>query len=189
MKKSSLIVAIMCVFALVLSVSCKTASSNSLSENSGKQVIVIYEGVFIDNTQEVLDIISKTRGDLEPYEHQKDDEFHVTVAYEPENPMLDKIGTKVDVHITGYDREVVHVDGVEASAEALSVTLHTDDEALQQYFDKNGMNWHITCSYSLKPIYSKFMDFSDANMIDYVVTGTFAAYLGDGVYAFSVDEL
>lgn len=51
------------------------------------------------------------------------------------------------------------------------------------------MNWHITCSYSDKPIYSKYMDFSNASSIDYVVSGTFAAHLGDGDYAFTLDDL
>ena len=67
----------------------------------------------IDDTQAVLDIIDELRGEEEPYEHIKKDEFHVTVAFEPDTPMLDKLGTKFEVHIVGYDRELIKTEEVE----------------------------------------------------------------------------
>lgn len=191
MKKMSktIVIVLFLVVALLLTVSCKTALPKSQPENNGMSVGVVYEGVFIDNVQEVLDIIDEIRGDMTPLEHLKIDEFHVTVSFMPKEPMLNKVGTKVKVNIVGYENGMVTVDGVTAYAEALSVRLEAEDEELQQYFEKNAMNWHITCSYSHKPVYSKYMDFSNALPVYFVVMGTFAAYLGDGAYAFSPDDL
>lgn len=91
MKKTSLFVAFLCVLALVFAVSCKATSSNSIPSNSDTKVSVVYEGVFINNVQEVLNIIAQLRGNNEPYEHLKSDEFHVTVSFEPEQPISEMV--------------------------------------------------------------------------------------------------
>ena len=65
----------------------------------------------------------------------------------------------------------------------LSIVKATDDEVLQDYIDGSDANFHITCSYSQKPVYSNYIDFSNAIQADHIISGTFGAYLGDGNYS------
>ena len=168
------------VLLLLLAVSCATRSVQP------EETFVIYEGVFIDNVNEVFNLAAELRGGKAPLQNVKD-EFHVTVAYLPESPLTEKYGAKVTVRVTAYDREKMLLeDGKEVESEAMSVVLVTSDEVLDKYIADNLESTpHITLSYTNAPKDSMNIDFGDAKEISFDITGTFGAYVKNVGYIFS----
>lgn len=84
-------------------------------------------------------------------------------------------GAEVTVHITGYKYGTSkdETDGSTSQNEGFKVEVTSENPKMQALLDSIDKNWHITGSYTTAARYTKYMDFSDADPIDFVLTGTF----------------
>ena len=51
--------------------------------------------------------------------------------------------------------------------------VSSEDPEMQELLDSIDKNWHITGSYTTAARYTKYMDFSDADPVDFILKGTF----------------
>lgn len=150
--------------------------------NRREKISCVYEAVFLDNEQ-VAQIFEQIRGE-QPFEKQTVD-FHVTTTFMPETPRNDFYGKPVTVHITGYKvGEVTADDGSTTTNEGLKAELSSPDEKLNAYLESLSVNFHITGSYQDQAKYTGYIDFSDAEPMDIVLTGTFGGYCSDNAIHF-----
>lgn len=80
-------------------------------------------------------------------------------------------------------------EGDTVQAEGFMVELVSDDPEVQAYFENSTIVFHITGSYSYQPKYTGYLDFSDAQPLDYTVKGTLGAYLTNKEITFSADDV
>lgn len=99
-------------------------------------------------------------------------------------------GKEVTVKITGNKAgDVTSDEGDTVQAEGFRVELVSDDPEVQAYFENSTIVFHITGSYSYQPKYTGYLDFSDAEPLDYTVKGTLGAYLTNKEITFSADDV
>ena len=158
-----------------------TPLSNPLSSPAG-DTPVIYEAVFLDE-EEVQEIFAEIRGNPEFAKTPRD--YHMTTLYYPDEPATDLYGTKVRLHVTGYQSErfldeKLHITG----AEGLRVQLECDDPEFQEYFSQFNAQWHVTGSYMTEPVYTGLLNYRKAKPIDYTIDGVFGAYCTGDHYCY-----
>ena len=139
-----------------------------------------YEGVFL-STEEAARIFHLVSGDFPRYSVVSIP-FHVTTEYLPEITHDELYGTEVTVHITGYKygTSTDPEDGSTSLNEGFAVDVYAEDPEMQALLDSIDKNWHITGSYTTAARYTKYMDFSDAEPVVYIITGVFGKCDSDG---------
>ena len=132
-----------------------------------------YEGIFL-STEEVTAAFQSMSDEFPRYPVVPE-RFHITTEYMPEMTHEDLYGAEVTVHITGYKYGIStdETDGSTSENEGFRVEVTSEDPRMQQLLDSIHKNWHITGSYTTAARYTKYMDFSDADPADFVLTGTF----------------
>ena len=139
--------------------------------------MVIYEAVFLNN-EEVERLFELVRGERPHANKPKD--YHVTTAFKPEKTAERLYGKLVSVHIVGYkDAEIATRQGMTYN-EGFKVELYSTDPEMAKYISENKGNIHITGSFEDKPVYTGFIDFSDAEEVDCTFIGKFGAFDSDG---------
>ena len=178
--------ALLCAMMLFSFPACSQKDANDGGTEQDENYVV-YEAIFLDNG-EILDIFSDVRGDEAPFEQVTKD-FHVTTNFMPEKDSHELYGEKAEIHITGYKcAEVKDDDGGMTANEGLCVTISCEDAALQRHIDSLDNNWHITGAYKDAAKYTGYIDFSDAQPVDYTVTGTFGGSMSSGEIVFDPEE-
>lgn len=132
-----------------------------------------YEGVFL-STEEVTEAFRSASHEFPRYPVVPEP-FHITTEYMPETTHENLYGTEVTVHITGYKHgtSIDETDGSTSKNEGFKVEVTSEDPEMQKLIDSIDKNWHITGSYTTAARYTKYMDFSDADPVDFTITGTF----------------
>lgn len=177
---------LLCSMMLFSFTSCARPADEA-AEAEQDENYVVYEAIFLDNN-EILDIFSDIRGDEAPFENVTKD-FHVTTSFMPEKDSHELYGEKAEIHITGYKcGEVEDDDGGMTANEGMCVTITCGGEKLQKHIDSLDNNWHITGAYKDAAKYTGYIDFSDAQPIDYTVTGTFGGSMSSGEIMFDSEE-
>lgn len=151
---------------------------------------VIYEAFFLDNA-EIADLFAQTRGEEAPHAIMTKD-FHVTTSFMPEQDMRELYGTEVTIHIYAYqDGQIPADDGSMTANEGFFCTITAENEQMQAHINALDNNWHITGSYQDQggAKYTGRLDLEGAQMVEYVVTGRFGAFLSDNSLAFAQDVL
>lgn len=139
-----------------------------------------YEGIFLP-AEEVIQAF-KTASDDYPRFSVVPDQFHVTTEYLPETTHDNLYGTEVSVHITGYKygTSIDPEDGSASQDEGFKVETLSEDSEMQAFLDGIDRNWHITGSYTTAARYTKYMDFSDADPVDFTIIGRFGRCDSEG---------
>lgn len=172
---------------IAVSASCQPADigeQDSAAGSLSSPVLdyVVYEAVFVDN-EEIESLFQTVRGQA-PFPKITAD-YHVTTAFLPEKDARELYGKEVVVRITGYKvGEITMGAGGTTQNEGFKVELRAQDPDLTAYLSSSGMNDHITGSYVDQAKYTGYLDFSDARPLEYVVKGTFGAYLNSGRITF-----
>lgn len=170
------------MIAIALIAACAVPAAANTANEAKDNISCVYEAVFLDNA-EVTQIFEQLRGE-QPFEKQTVD-FHVTTFFMPETPQNAFYGKPVTVHITGYKvGEVTADDGTATVNEGLKVELSSPDQELNAYLETLSANFHITGSYQDQAKYTGYIDFSDAEPMDIVLTGTFGGYCTDNTVHF-----
>ena len=189
MKKQLICVFLTLFLSLAALSACQnTADSNvSLPSSSPDIAYVVYEAVFVDNEQ-IAALFNEVRGEP-PYAKLTAD-YHVTTAFLPEEDARELYGREVTVLITGYKAgEITADDGTVTQNEGFKVELVSNDPEMVAYLAEHAANFHITGSFTDKAKYTGYLDFSDAEVLEYSVTGTFGAYLNGGTVTFSAGDV
>ncbi|MBQ9038517.1 MAG: hypothetical protein IJ119_03410 [Clostridia bacterium] len=132
-----------------------------------------YEGIFLA-TEEVMEAFQSV-SDAFPRYPILPEPYHITTEYMPDTTHESLYGAEVTVHITGYKYGTSkdETDGSTSQNEGFKVEVTSESPKMQALLDSIDKNWHITGSYTTAARYTKYMDFSDADPIDFVLTGTF----------------
>ena len=103
------------------------------------------------------------------------EQFHITTQYMLNTTHDTLYGTKVAVHIPGYKygTSIDESDGSTSENEGFKVEVTSENSKMQELLDSIDKNWHITGSYTTAARYTKYMDFSDAEPVEFKLTGTF----------------
>ena len=167
-----------------------TGASLSAVGGAGKSPdadYVVYEAVFVNNEQIVF-LFNEVRGEA-PYPKVPSD-YHVTTSFLPEEDERELYGKEVTVHITGYKAgDVTSDDGGTTRNEGFKVELASDDPDVTAYLESHVANFHITGSFTDQAKYTGYLDFSDAEPLEYSVTGTLGAYMNSGKLVFSAGDV
>ena len=156
-----------------------TESNAESSEDDSSEDIVVYEAIFLDN-DEISELFCSVRGETAPFENVTTD-FHITTEFLPEDTHMDWYGETISVHITGYTVQDVEMeDGQMTSNEGFKAEVSSENQKLNEYLESLGKNYHITGAYKDAPKYTGYIDFSDAEPVDFTVTGTFGGYISSG---------
>ena len=149
---------------------------------------VVYEGVFL-NKDDVLAVAEKIRGSNPAYDKTVT-EFHVTTHFLPDLPYKEVYGQNVTVHVVGYKAgEVKMEDGKITHNEALEVELESNDPLMKYCLFHSQEGWHVTLSYEDKAFYTNKMDYSDAQKVDYTLTGVYGAYLNGNFVSYNPNDV
>lgn len=177
-RKTIRIINLLLVVLLFLS-GCTFRQKAELVDAKGKDPTrnyVVYEGVFL-NKDDVLAVAEKIRGSNPAYDKTVT-EFHVTTHFLPDRPYKEVYGQNVTVHVIGYKAgEVKMEDGKITHNEALEVELESNDPLMKYCLFQSQEGWHVTLSYEDKAFYTNKMDYSDAQKVDYTLTGVYGAFL------------
>ena len=132
-----------------------------------------YEGIFL-STEEVTAAFRSVSDEFPRYPVISEP-FHITTEYMPDTTHDNLYGTEVTVHITGYKYGTSkdESDGSTSENEGFKVEVTSENSKMQELLDSIDKNWHITGSYTTAARYTKYMDFSDAEPVDFKLTGTF----------------
>ena len=132
-----------------------------------------YEGVFL-STEEVTEAFRSVSDEF-PRFSVVPEQFHITTEYMPDTVHENLYGTEVTVRITGYQygTSTDETDGSTSENEGFGVEVTSENPEMQELLDSIDKNWHITGSYTTAARYTKYMDFSDADPVDFILTGTF----------------
>ena len=143
---------------------------------------VIYEAIFLDN-EEIRSLFAEVRGPEAPYPKMTQD-FHVTTAFRPHQPLQSLYGAEVTVHITAYQRgEITAESGESTENEGFFCSVTAENSALREIFSASDRKWHITGSYRDAAKYTELLELTGARAVDYKVRGRFGGYLSDGSLA------
>ena len=152
-------------------------SSAAGVEHKSKEELEIgyyyYEGIFL-STEEVTEAFRSVSDEFPRYPVFPE-LFHITTEYMPDTTHDNLYGTEVTVHITGYEYGTSkdETDGSTSENEGFKVEVTSENPQMQALLDSIVKNWHITGSYTTAARYTKYMDFSDAEPVDFTLTGTF----------------
>ena len=132
-----------------------------------------YEGIFL-STEEVTAAFRSVSDEFPRYPVIPEP-FHITTEYMPNTTHDNLYGTEVTVHIMGYKygTSLDESDGSTSENEGFKVEVTSENSKMQELLDSIDKNWHITGSYTTAARYTKYMDFSDAEPVDFKLTGTF----------------
>ena len=132
-----------------------------------------YEGIFL-STEDVTAAFRSVSDEFPRYSVFPES-FHVTTEYMPNTTHDNLYGTEVTVHITGYKYgiSIDKSDGSTSENEGFKVEVTSENSKMQELLDSIDKIWHITGSYTTAARYTKYMDFSDAEPVDFKLTGTF----------------
>ena len=178
--KTLRIVIVICLSFALFGCSSHTDDVAHKSKEELEAGYYYFEGFFLSN-EEVTEAF-RSASDEFPRYSVVPDQFHITTEYMPEKTHEDLYGTEVTVHITGYKygTSIDETDGSTSENEGFKVELETEDPEMQELIDSIHKTWHITGSYTTAARYTKYMDFSDAEPMDIVLTGTFGWCDSDG---------
>lgn len=139
--------------------------------------MIIYEAVFLNN--EAVEYLFKLIRGKKPHANKPKD-YHVTMAFKPETTASHLYGKLVAVHVIGYkDAEIATRQGMTHN-EGFKVEVSSTDPEMAKYIAENKGNFHITGSFEDKPVYTGFIDFSDAKSVNFTLFGTFGAFTSEG---------
>lgn len=183
------IITLICA-VLMLTVSGITSTlAHAETPSTDEHPSVIYEAFFLNN-DEIRDLFVKVRGPEAPYAIMTQD-FHVTTAFMPEKDMHEFYGTEVTVRVNAYQTgEVRADDGSMTANEGFFCSVEVDNPEFQDYLDSLGKNWHITGSYKDQggAKYTGMLDLTDAQAVEFTVTGRFGGYLSNNSIVFSMED-
>ena len=173
-KKMPGVVIVLCL-CLVLCC-CSSPDTDEVRHKSKEEIEIGYyyfEGIFL-STEEVTKAF-RSASDEFPRYPVVPETFHITTEYMPETTHENLYGTEVTVHITGYKygTSIDETDGSTSENEGFKVEVTSQDPEMQDLIDSIHKTWHITGSYTTAARYTKYMDFSDAEPVDFMLTGTF----------------
>ena len=173
-KKMPGVVIVLCL-CLVLCC-CSSPDTDEVRHKSKEEIEIGYyyfEGIFL-STEEVTKAF-RSASDEFPRYPVVPETFHITTEYMPETTHENLYGTEVTVHITGYKygTSIDETDGSTSENEGFKVEVTSQDPEMQELIDSIHKTWHITGSYTTAARYTKYMDFSDAEPVDFMLTGTF----------------
>ena len=180
------------VFAVFAAAVWAAFSLSACADNAGSEednvAYVVYEAVFLDSV-EVAEVFKSIRGEEAPYPMITKD-FHVTTAFLPETDSRALYGKEVEVRVIGYKAGAITLEGGSVTHnEGLKVLLKTTDAAMNLYLNEHPANYHITGSYEAQPKYTGYLDFSDCESAEYLLTGTFGAYLNGDTITFNAEDV
>lgn len=164
------------VLCVCLALSCCGSRADVIEHKSKEELEIgyyCYEGIFL-STEEVTEAFQSASDDFPRYPVVPE-VFHITTEYMPDTTHENLYGTEVTVHITGYlyGTSTDAADGSTSLNEGFRVEVKSENPVMQELLDHIDANWHITGSYTTAARYTKYMDFSDASPLDFVLTGTF----------------
>ncbi|MBQ6384945.1 MAG: hypothetical protein IJJ38_02100 [Lachnospiraceae bacterium] len=173
-KKTPGVVIVICI-CLVLC-SCGSSGTDEVRHKSKEEIEIGYyhfEGIFL-STEEVTEAFRSSSDEFPRYPVVPET-FHITTEYMPETTHENLYGTEVTVHITGYKygTSTDETDGSTSENEGFKVEVTSQDPKMQELLNSIHKTWHITGSYTTAARYTKYMDFSDAEPVDFMLTGTF----------------
>lgn len=179
-KKKLVAVIMLCLCIALLGCSCQINEFENKSKEEQEIGYYYYEGVFL-STEEVTEAFRSASAEFPRYPVVPE-QFHVTTEYMPEATHEDLYGMEVKVHITGYKygTSTDETDGSTSENEGLKVEVSSEDPEMQKLLDSINKTWHITGSYTTAARYTKYLDFSDAEPMDLILTGTFGWCDSDG---------
>lgn len=172
-KKPLLTLIVLCLCFALLGCSSQPDAVKHKSKEELEIGYYYYEGIFLSTkeTTEAFQIVS----DEFPRYPVVPERFHITTEYMPDTTHENLYGREVTVHITGYKygTSTDETDGSTSENEGFRVEVMSEDPEMQELLDSIDKNWHITGSYTTAARYTKYMDFSDADPVDLILTGTF----------------
>ena len=132
-----------------------------------------FEGIFL-STEEVTEAFRSVSDEFPRYSVVPVN-YHITTEYMPDTTHENLYGTEVTAHITGYKYGTSkdETDGSISENEGFKVEVTSENPEMQELLNSIDKNWHITGSYTTAARYTKYMDFSDADPVDFTLTGTF----------------
>ncbi len=166
------------------------AAETKLTETEKEEEVFLkYEAVFLES-DEVNAIFDEVRDGEPPYEIVDKEDFHVTIVYMPETPSDELYGKEVKIKLVGYKAgEVKDDEGKPTYNEGFKAELYSEDPDMQKFLDTNEKNYHITGSFSDAAKYTGLLDFSDAEPVEYEITGVFGGRLSNHTNVYSAGEL
>ena len=172
-KKTLPWVIVLCLFLALLGCSSHTDEIAHKSKEELEYGYYYYEGVFLSS--EKITEAFRSASDEFPRYPVVSEPFHITTEYMPDTTHENLYGKEVTVHITGYKygTSTDKTDGSTSENEGFKVEVSSEDPEMQELLDSIDKNWHITGSYTTAARYTKYMDFSDADPVDFILTGTF----------------
>lgn len=172
--KNNLRSAVVFFLCLALFGCCSSAAEvKHKSKEELEEGYYYYEGIFL-STEEVTAAFQRVSDEFPRYPVIPV-LFHITTEYMPEMTHDNLYGAEVTVHITGYKYGTSRdeTDGSTSENEGFKVEVTSENPQMQQLLDSIDKNWHITGSYTNAARYTAYMDFSDADPTDFVLTGRF----------------
>ena len=181
-----LLVATVAIVASLTGCNSTATTSNGDNQTSAEasqtqestEIKAVYEAIFLDDEQ-ISDLFTQARGGNAALA-KVPEEYHITIAYQPETAHPEWYGQKVTVSITTYAmQEVKTDDGTPTENEGFKVELTSENEQLNSYLASINKNFHVTGSYKDFAICTNYIDFSEGQPFEATVTGTFGAYMTD----------
>ena len=172
-RKTPVTVIALCLCLVLFGCSFHNGEVEHKSKEEQEIGYYYYEGIFL-STEEITEAFRSVSDEFPRYPVVPEP-FHITTEYMPDTVHDNLYGAEVTVHITGYQygTSTDETDGSTSENEGFKVEVTSEDPEMQELLDSIDKNWHITGSYTTAARYTKYMDFSDADPVDFILKGTF----------------